>query len=96
EIVPTADGAIDAKKASKGSRRPKASSDNDVTTPMPGRIVSVQATEGQQVEAGDTVLVVEAMKMENPVHAPVSGTVSAIHVKEGDNVNPDECLMEIS
>jgi len=33
--------------------------------------------------------------MENPVHAPVSGTIQAIHVAEGDNVNPDECLMEI-
>ena len=95
EVVPTADGAIDAKKASKGSLRPKASSDNDVTTPMPGRIVAIHAKVGQQVEAGDTVLVVEAMKMENPVHAPVSGTVKAIHASVGDNVNPDECLMEI-
>ncbi len=95
EVVPTADGAIDARKASKGSLRPKASSDNDVTTPMPGRIVAIHAKAGQQVEAGDTVLVVEAMKMENPVHAPVSGTVKAIHACVGDNVNPDECLMEI-
>jgi len=95
EVVPTADGTIDARKASKGSLRPKASSDNDVTTPMPGRIVAIHAEMGQQVEAGDTVLVVEAMKMENPVHAPVSGTVKAIHVSVGDNVNPDECLMEI-
>ncbi len=95
EIVPTADGSIDSRKASKGSRRPKATSDSDVTTPMPGRIVSIVVAEGDQVEAGQTVLTVEAMKMENPVHAPVSGTVKAIHVVEGDNVNPDECLMEI-
>ncbi len=95
EVVPTADGAIDARKASKGSLRPKASSDSDVTTPMPGRIVAIHAEAGQQVKAGDTVLVVEAMKMENPVHAPVSGTVKVIHVSVGDNVNPDECLMEI-
>jgi len=95
EVVPTADGTIDARKASKSSLRPKASSDNDVTTPMPGRIVAIHAEMGQQVEAGDTVLVVEAMKMENPVHAPVSGTVKAIHASVGDNVNPDECLMEI-
>jgi len=95
EVVPTADGTIDARKASKGSLRPKARSDSDVTTPMPGRIVAIHAEEGQRVEAGDTVLVVEAMKMENPVHAPVSGTVRKIHVSVGDNVNPDECLMEI-
>ncbi len=95
EVIPTADGTIDTKKASRDSLRPKASSDNDVTTPMPGRIVAIHAEAGQQVEAGDTVLVVEAMKMENPVHAPASGTVKAVHVSVGDNVNPDECLMEI-
>jgi len=50
---------------------------------------------GGKVVAGETVLVVEAMKMENPVSAPESGTVTAIHVAVGDNVNPDECLIEI-
>jgi len=95
EVVPTKDGSIDAKKASRDSKRPKASKDSDVTTPMPGRITAIHVGEGDAVEAGDTVLVVEAMKMENPVHAPVSGTIQAIHVNEGDNVNPDECLMEI-
>ncbi len=95
EVVPTADGNIDAKRASKGSKRPKATQDSDVTSPMPGRIVAINVSEGDLVEAGDTVLTVEAMKMENPVHAPVSGTVKAIYVKEGDNVNPDECLVEV-
>jgi pyruvate carboxylase subunit B len=96
EVVPTLDGrGIDASKASKGSKRPKACKDSDVTSPMPGRIVAVNVSEGDHVEAGDTVVTVEAMKMENPVHAPVSGTVKAIHVSEGDNVNPDECLIEI-
>jgi pyruvate carboxylase subunit B len=95
EIVPTQDGAIDAKKASRGSRRPKATKDSDVTTSMPGRIVAINVAVGDAVEAGATLLVVEAMKMENPVHAPVSGTVKAIHAAEGDNVNPDECLIEL-
>ncbi|HID37159.1 MAG TPA: pyruvate carboxylase subunit B, partial [Ghiorsea sp.] len=96
EMVPTLDGrSIDAGKVSKGSKRPKARNDSDVTTPMPGRIVSVNVKEGDTVEAGDTVVTVEAMKMENPVHAPVSGTVKAIYVAEGDTVNPDECLIEI-
>jgi len=96
EVVPTADGNIDAGKASKGSKRPKATRDSDVTTPMPGRIVALHVEPGSKVVAGETVLVVEAMKMENPVSAPESGTVSAIHVGIGDNVNPDECLIEIS
>ena len=96
EIVPTLDGrSIDSNKASKGSKRPKARKDSDVTSPMPGKIVSVNVAEGATVNAGDIVLTVEAMKMENPVHAPESGTVKAIYVVEGDSVNPDECLMEI-
>ena len=96
EVVPTQEGVIDARKASKDSRRPKAKSDNHVTTPMPGRIVAINVEVGDTVEAGSTVLVVEAMKMENPVHAPVAGTIKAIYASEGDNVNPDECLMEIA
>lgn len=96
EIVPTLDGrGIDAGRVSKGSKRPKARNDSDVTTPMPGRIVSINVKVGDVVKAGDTLVTVEAMKMENPVHSPVSGTVKAVHVAEGDNVNPDECLIEI-
>ncbi len=96
ETVPTLDGrSIDANKVSKGSKRPKARSDSDVTTPMPGRIVAVNVREGDTVKAGDTVVTVEAMKMENPVHAPVAGTVKAVYVAVGDTVNPDECLIEI-
>lgn len=96
EVVPTLDGRnIDTNKSSKGSKRPKASKDSDVTSAMPGRIVAINVAVGDQVNAGDTVVTVEAMKMENPVHAPVSGTIKAIHVAEGDSVNPDECLVEI-
>jgi len=96
EVVPTESGRIDTARVSKGSRRPKAKSDNDVTTAMPGRIVAINAKVGDTVQAGQVVLTVEAMKMENPVHAPVSGTVQAVHIAVGDNVNPDECLMEIA
>ncbi|OIP99417.1 MAG: oxaloacetate decarboxylase subunit alpha [Zetaproteobacteria bacterium CG2_30_46_52] len=97
EVVPTIDGRnIDSGRVSKGSKRPKARSDSDVTTPMPGRIVAVNVEVGATVKAGDTVVTVEAMKMENPVHAPVSGTVKAIYVAVGDSVNPDECLIEIA
>ncbi|RMH51613.1 MAG: oxaloacetate decarboxylase subunit alpha [Zetaproteobacteria bacterium] len=95
EVVPMRDGHLDTAHAGKGSRRPKATSDNHVTSPMPGRITAIHVSEGDTVAAGDVVLVVEAMKMENPVHAPVAGTVGAIHVAVGDNVNPDECLLEL-
>lgn len=75
--------------------RPKPSGPGDVTTPMPGRVVKVLVSEGDQVSNGDPVLVIEAMKMENRVAAPIDGTVKTIHVKEGDQVNSDETLIQI-
>jgi pyruvate carboxylase subunit B len=50
---------------------------------------------GDEVVAGDTVLVVEAMKMENEVHTPIDGVVKEVYVKEGDAVNPDETLVVV-
>ncbi len=75
--------------------RPKPSGPGDITTPMPGRVVKVLVSEGAKVAEGDPVLVIEAMKMENRVASPIEGTVKAIHVKEGDQVNSDETLIQI-
>jgi len=95
ETVPTEGGYVDTKRASKGSKRPKARKEGDVNSSMPGTIVDVLVKEGDTVSAGDAVCVIEAMKMENEVPAPISGTVKAIHIAKGDSVNPDESLMEI-
>jgi len=95
ETVPTVGGMVDARRASKGSRRPKASKEGHVTSSMPGTVVEVMVKVGAQVKAGDPVLVIEAMKMENEVPAPIAGTVKAVHVAKGDSVNPDEALVEI-
>ena len=62
---------------------------------MPGRVVKVFVSEGDTVEPGDPLIVVEAMKMENRVQAPISGTVSSVYVQEGDEVNPDETLIQL-
>jgi len=95
ETVPTVGGMVDARRASKGSRRPKASKEGHVTSSMPGTVVEVMVKVGAQVKAGDPVLVIEAMKMENEVPAPIAGMVKAVHVAKGDSVNPDEALVEI-
>ena len=96
EMVPTTGGYVDPKKASRGSKRPRATKEGDVTTSMPGTVVDVLVKEGDTVNAGDPVLIIEAMKMENEVQAPVGGTVNQVNVKKGDSVNPDEALMEIN
>ena len=84
------------KKASvTSSGRPRPSHEGCVTTAMPGSIVEVKVKAGDKVNAGDAVLVIEAMKMENEIQAPKSGVVVAVHVKKGDTVTPDESLLEI-
>ena len=62
---------------------------------MPGKIVRVLVEVGQPVEEGQPVCVLEAMKMENELHARQSGTVKAVHVKPGDDVEKDQVLVEI-
>jgi pyruvate carboxylase subunit B len=57
--------------------------------------VKVKVRIGDQVKAGETVLIIEAMKLENEVHTPIAGEVKEIHVSEGDRVNPDEVLVVV-
>ena len=66
-----------------------------VRAPMPGLVVKVEVEEGELVEAGGGLLVVEAMKMENALTAPVGGRVGAIHVVAGQTVEKDEILMDV-
>ncbi|HET6370298.1 MAG TPA: sodium-extruding oxaloacetate decarboxylase subunit alpha [Nitrospiria bacterium] len=94
EVVPSAEGKIDTQVGGR-STRPKATHEGDVTTPMPGVVVKVKIAVGNRVKAGETVLVVEAMKMQNEVHTPIGGLVKVIYVDEGDRVNPDEVLVEV-
>ena len=59
---------------------------------MPGTVLSVKATAGTAVKAGDVILVLEAMKMENDIVAPEDGTVKQILVSKGSSVNTDDVL----
>ena len=68
---------------------------NAVKAPLPGVITSIEVQVGQQVNAGDTVVVLEAMKMANNIEAEKSGTVTAICVKQGENVMEDAPLVGI-
>ena len=77
------------------SGRPRATEPGHVTTSMPGNIVDVLVNVDDKVKAGDPVLITEAMKMETEIQAPVSGVVKEVYVKKGDNVTPDETLIEI-
>ncbi len=66
-----------------------------VTVPMQGTIVKINVAEGQKVEAGETVVILEAMKMENAVNAERSGVVKKIHVVTGESVGAGDAVVEI-
>jgi len=68
----------------------------ELRAPMPGIISEVKVREGQQVELGDTIVVIEAMKMENPIRAPRSAIVSAVKVAKGQEVQGGAVLVEFS
>jgi len=72
------------------------SRDGRIKAPIPGLIKAVFAAEGDRVEAGQPLFILEAMKMENEIHAPKSGVVSQISVKLGQDVMLHEVLAEIS
>ena len=76
---------------------PAVSSGNiKVTAPMPGNIWKIKTSVGQQVNKHEVLLILEAMKMENEIVAPESGTVTAILVKEGDSVEPGKVMVEMA
>ena len=89
------DGKL-ARARQLGDERPQASAPGHVATNMSGRVVSVAVKGGQSVKAGDTVVVIESMKMENEVHAPIAGKVVAVLVSPGDAVKAGELLIEIA
>ena len=77
--------------------RPKAEAGNPahVAAPMPGVIASVAVTAGQPVRAGDLMLTIEAMKMETGLYADRAGTVAALHVAPGAQVDAKDLLVEL-
>lgn len=83
------------KAASQAPTAPAASSGEDVPSPLSGNIFKVLVSQGQQVEEGDTVMILEAMKMETEISAPKSGVVGSINVKEGDSVQVGQSLLTL-
>ncbi|MDX8125689.1 sodium-extruding oxaloacetate decarboxylase subunit alpha [Methylomonas sp. OY6] len=89
-------GAQGAVQSAIASKRRRPSEPGDVVTSMPCNIIDVLVKEGQKVNAGQSLLVTEAMKMETEITAPIAGIVKAIYVAKGDAVNPNEVLVEIN
>ena len=67
---------------------------NNVRAPMPGLIIELKVKDGDNVKAGDTLLILEAMKMENIIKAPGDATVRSVKVSMGDGVEKNQVLIE--
>ena len=68
---------------------------NDIKAPMPGIIIGIEIKKGDQLKEGDTLLILEAMKMENAIICPKDATVKSILVKTGDTVEKNKLLIEL-
>ena len=79
--------SADASGAAAGGR---------LSSPLPGRVVFVSVAPGDSVSAGQTLMVIEAMKMEHAITAPASGSVETVHFAEGDQVDEGLELLVLS
>lgn len=91
-VVPTAPAPVAAAPAAPAAPAAVSGTGTAVKSPMPGTILKVNVSAGQKVNEGDVLFILEAMKMENEIVAPVSGTVSQVVASKGASVATDEIL----
>lgn len=80
----------------RDGRTPRAHGSQALAAPMPAKVVKVLVAAGAPVQHGDTLIVLEAMKMELPIRATGDGTVKAVHCREGELVHPEHVLIELT
>ena len=85
-----------APKAAPAAAPKAAAGTVTVKAPMPGNILDVKVAAGASVKAGDVLVILEAMKMENEIVAPQDGTVASINVNKGDTVNSGDVLVSMN
>ncbi len=81
------------RNAKRSKRRGAASNEKEIRSPMPGKVLKVLVEAGASVAAGDAVVIIEAMKMENELRAPADGEVSVVHVVDGQDVDGGALLV---
>ena len=69
--------------------------EHTISSPMPGKVVKILASEGEEIKAGETAIIISAMKMESEYKSPKDGIIKKIHVKEGDTIEGNQLLIEL-
>ena len=95
-VAAPAPAPVVAPAAPAPAAKPAVAQAGDVACPLAATIVSVAVKEGQQVKAGDLLVMLEAMKMNTPVNAVVDGTVTKVYVSAGQSVQEGEPLVALS
>ena len=85
-------GPVVKKKRSQGGKKKKSGT---VSANIPGKIVTIEVNEGDVVEEGQVILILEAMKMQNEIQAPISGTVNSVTCEEGQSIEANVPLVVI-
>ena len=95
-LWPRQQSYAEAPAAKAGPAPAAAAGSNTITAPMPGTIVEIRVSAGDSVSAGDTLMILEAMKMENEIICPRDGVVAAIHCTKGGYVNTGAALCDVT
>ena len=95
EVLITAAELMDITESNSTSKIRHASKPGDVTAAMPGTVIDIKAKVGDIINSGDVLLIIEAMKMETEIQAPISGKITAIYIAKGDSVVPNQTMIEI-
>ncbi|WP_461864698.1 pyruvate/oxaloacetate carboxyltransferase [Thermococcus sp.] len=93
--APVSSAVVSAPAAPAPAAAPAPVGEGVVTAPMPGKVLKILVSEGEEVKTGQALLTLEAMKMENEIPSPKDGIVKKIHVKENDTVDTGQPLIEI-
>jgi len=88
-------GSVGESSGSKRKKKGRGKKSGTISSTIPGKIVSIAVEEGANVAEGDVVMILEAMKMQNEIQAPLSGTVTAVNCKPGDSIEANSPLVII-
>ena len=94
EVNQTTQAPVEQPKPQQPKPQPKktGAGKSKITCPMPGTIMSIKAKQGEKVQKGDVIMILEAMKMENEIIAPEDGIITSIDTNEGASVNTGDIL----